>query len=140
MRKKLLAALAGSALGFAPAAADACTPRPETAESVAKVLAGSDHSFRGTVAEIAPHPAEPATGRVRFSVERVYKGAPAAGDWYRYLKFDLSHCQGWTPQIGQRAIFFVYRHADVVWVALLWGLYDDEKMMEDAARMTDEKQ
>lgn len=114
--------------------AGACTPRPETAESVANVLAGSDHAFRGTVAEVAPYPDDPATGRVRFAPERVYKGAPAAGAWYRYVKFSTAHCGGWTPQPGLRAIFFVYRHEGVVWATLLWGLYDNEKLMEEALR------
>jgi hypothetical protein len=121
------------------ATVQACTPQPASAESVAKVLAGSDHAFRGTVAEVAAHPTDTATGRVRFAVERVYKGAPAAGEWYRYLKFSSAHCGGWTPTPGQRAIFFVYRHERITWATLLWGLYDNERLMEEALRLAGEK-
>jgi len=121
------------ALGLA-GPGQACTPAPATPESVARVLAGSDHAFRGTVLETAAEPGDSATGRVRFAVERVYKGSPAAGAWYRYVKFSTAHCHGWTPTRGQRAIFFVYRHEGVVWATLLWGLYDNEKMMEEALR------
>lgn len=141
MLTQVSAALSAVLFGLTIAArAIGCTPTPATAESVAKVLAGSDHAFRGTVAEIAAQPTDAATGRVRFAVERVYKGAPAAGEWYRYLKFSSTHCGGWTPDIGQRAIFFIYRHEGATWVTLLWGLYDNQVMMEEALRALEKKQ
>ena len=117
----------------------ACTPQPATVEYVVKVLAGSDHAFRGTVAEIAAHPTDAATGRVRFVVERIYKGAPASGEWYRYVKFSTAHCGGWTPDTGQRAIFFIYRHQGETWATLLYGLYDNQDIMAQALRAIEDK-
>jgi len=138
--KRISLALGAILFSLALAArALSCTPAPATAESVARVLTGSDHAFRGTVVEVSAHPTDATSGRVRFAVERIYKGAPVPDEWYRYLKFSSTHCGGWTPSSGQRAIFFVYRHEGVTWVTLLWGLYDKQEMMEEALRRLNDK-
>jgi len=125
-----------AALSATPA--QACTPALVTAESVAKVLAGADDAFRGTVAGVDAG-AGVATGRVRFAVDRVYKGAPPAGEWYLYLKFNSASCEGWTPDIGQRAIFFVYRRQAEIWAAPFHGLYDNQEIMKEALRRVGDK-
>jgi hypothetical protein len=119
--------------------AAACMPAPVTVDRVAELLAHSDHVFRGAVAETAPEPSDAATGRVRFGIERTYKGAPAAGEWHRYVKFSTQHCFGWTPSAGQRGIFFVYRHQGASWATLMWGLGENEAMLEEALRRTRQK-
>lgn len=136
----LIAAAAAALLGLhwaGPAAA--CMPAPVTVERVVEMLGHSDHVFRGAVAETGPEPTDAALGRVRFGIERIYKGAPAAGEWHRYVKFSTQHCHGWTPAAGQRGIFFVYRHQGATWATLMWGLAEKEAMLEEALRRTQQK-
>ncbi len=105
-----------------------------TPETIAHAIRQSEAVFLGTIVarEHLRH-----GYHVRFSVERVFKGGPVLSSFR-----PRSGCEAWywAAEVGERAIYFVYRDGQHLNVTMFRNLGANEKAVEEALRLVNEKQ
>jgi hypothetical protein len=130
--RRALACILVLPLVLSAGAAEACRPARPTPSNVAQRVERSEFVFLGAVAAIREDGRE--GGRVRFTIERTYKGAPSPHADYRF-RYDHGMCDGRDAKVGYRAIFFVFRLNGELWVAPQIWLEANESMMREAMQL-----
>jgi hypothetical protein len=106
---------------------------------VAQRIERSEEVFLGTIDAIenVENNSDFVRGRVRFLIERVYKGRPDARFMHPFQL--IKGCGWWTPKIGYGDVFFVYRFQNALWVAPQFRLDANEEMMRKAFELLEQK-
>jgi hypothetical protein len=104
-----------------------------TSETIAHAISQSDAVFLGTI--VARWDSNHGT-LVQFTVERVFKGPAITGPLRPRSGCNAWH---WGAEVNERAIYFVYREHHHTNVTMFSDLGSDEKRVEEALRLMNEK-